>query len=195
VIAALTAVAVAFAVAAAIDWIWQLAVVPVIAVAALGLLVGPATATAQARASSRRRLGRIAGRAGLVAAALCLIVAQAIPWLSQDDIRRSQHRFAAGDLDGARSAALSARGVQPWAASPHLQLALVEERRGDLPAARSAIAKAIERDRLDWRLWLTSARIDGEAGRATEARAKLDRAVVLNPRSPLFASVRTSEQQ
>jgi Tfp pilus assembly protein PilF len=79
--------------------------------------------------------------------------------------------------------------VQPWAASPHLQLALVEERRGDLSAARSAIAEAIERDRLDWRLWLTAARIDGEAGRPEAARAKLDRAVALNPRSPFLASL------
>ena len=195
VIAALAGLLIAFCFAAAIDWIWQLTVVPVVAVAALALLVGPATATANASASSRRRLARIAARAGVVAVALCLIVAQAIPWLSQDDIRRSQHRFAAGDLDGARSAALSARDVQPWAASPLLQLALVEERRGDLSAARSAISKAVERDRLDWRLWLTSARIDGEAGLAKKARAKLDRAVALNPRSPLFADVRRSGQQ
>jgi hypothetical protein len=191
-IAALAALAIAFAFAAAIDWIWQLTVVPVVAIVALALLAGPATATATAPASSPRRRVAIAARAGAVAAALCLIAAQAIPFLAQDDIRRSQQRFAAGNLAGARDAALSARSIQPWAASPHLQLALVDERRGDLAGARSAISKAIERDRLDWRLWLTSARLDGEAGLAKQARAKLDRAVALNPRSPLLASLRRS---
>jgi hypothetical protein len=193
VIAALAAVAVAFAVAAAIDWIWQLTVIPVVAVAALALLTGPATAKATAAASPRRRAGMIAARAGVVAAALCLVAAQAIPFLAQDDIRRSQQRFAAGDLAGARDAALSARSVQPWAASPHLQLALVEERGGNLLAAQSAMAKAIERDGLDWRLWLTSARIDSEVGNAKAAHMKLERAVELNPRSPLLASIREEE--
>ena len=192
-IAALAALVVAFGFAAGIDWIWQLTVVPVVAIVALALLAGPATAGATASAPRRRGRAAVAARAGVVAAALCLIAAQAIPFLAQDDIRRSQHRFAAGNLEGARDAALSARSVQPWAASPHLQLALVEERRGDLPAARSAISKAIARDRLDWRLWLTSSRIDSEAGLAARSRAKLDRAIALNPRSPLLASLREGE--
>jgi O-Antigen ligase len=195
VIAALVAVLSAFAFAAAIDWIWQLPAVTVVAVVALALLVGPATATAMAAASPPRRLVPIAARAGAVVAALCLIVAQGIPFFTQNDIRRSQQRFAAGDLAGARAAALSARSVQPWAASPHLQLALVEERRGDLAAARAAISKAIDRDPLDWRLWLTSARLDDEAGLASDARAKVDRAVALNPRSPLFASIRRTGER
>jgi len=191
VIAALTAVVIAFGFAAGIDWIWQLTVVPVVAIVALALLTGPATATAAAPATSTGRPRRsVALRAAVVVACLGLVVAQGIPLLAQDDIRRSQHRFAAGNLDGARDAALSARSVQPWAASPHLQLALVDERRGDLRSARSAIAKAIDRDPLDWRLWLTSARIDGESGRAKGASAKLDRAIDLNPRSPLLASLR-----
>ena len=195
VIAALAALVVAFGFAAGIDWIWQLTVVPVVAVVALALLAGPATATSTEAATRRRGLGAGSARAGVVAVALCLIAAQAIPFLAQDDIRRSQHHFAAGTLAGAREAALSARSVQPWAASPHLQLALVEERRGNLGEARSAISKAIERDRLDWRLWLTSSRIDGEAGLVARSRAKLDRAIELNPRSPLLASLQESERR
>ena len=195
VIAALAGVAIAFALAAGIDWIWQLTVIPVVAIVALALLAGPATLPGGPSASGDRRLMPVAVRAGVVAAALCLVAAQAIPLLVQDDIRRSQHRFAAGHLAGARDAALSASSVQPWAASPHLQLALVEERRGDLPAARSAIADAIERDRLDWRLWLTAARIEGEAGFDRQARVSLDRAVALNPRSPLIARIAGSEER
>jgi hypothetical protein len=193
VIAAMAALVVAFAFAAGIDWIWQLTVIPVVAVVALAVLSGPATAP-PATASARPRRS-VALRAGVVAAALCLVAAQAIPLLAQDDVRRSQHRFAAGDLDAAREAALSARGVQPWAASPHLQLALVDERRGELRSARSAIADAIERDPQDWRLWLTSARIDSESGLARDASAKVDRAITLNPRSPLLASPRRSAER
>ena len=168
--------------------------IPAVAIAALALLAGSATLAGGPSASGDRRLMPVAVRAGVVAAALCLVAAQVIPLLAQDDIRRSQHRFAAGNLAGARDAALSASSVQPWAASPHLQLALVEERRGDLPAARSAIADAIERDRLDWRLWLTAARIEGEAGLDRQARVSLDRAVALNPRSPLIERIAGSEE-
>jgi len=192
VIAALAGLVIAFAFAAGIDWIWQLTVIPVVAIVALALLTGPATAAA---ATPGGRPAPLASRVAIVVLALCLIAAQAIPLLAQDDIRRSQQRFAAGNLAGARDAALSARSVQPWAASPHLQLALVEERRGDLPGARSAIAKAIDRDPLDWRLWLTAARIDGQAGLTRAARSKLDRAIALNPRSPLLASIRRSERR
>jgi len=194
-IAALAAVAIAFSVAAAIDWVWQLTVIPLVAIVALALLAGPATLPGTASHARDRRLMPVAVRVGVVATALCLLAAQAIPLLAQDDIRRSQHRFAAGNLAGARDAALSARSVQPWAATPHLQLALVEERRGELAAARSAIAQAIERDRLDWRLWLTASRIEGQAGFDRQARASLDRAAALNPRSPLLARIAGSEER
>jgi MFS family permease len=194
VIAALTGVVIALCFAAGIDWIWQLTVVPVVAIVALAVLAGPATATEPGVARPRARAARIAARAAVAVAGLCLIAAQAIPYLAQDDIRRSQHRFAAGDLDGARDSAISARDVQPWAASPRLQLALVDERRGQLADAGSAISDAIDRDPLDWRLWLTAARIDGAAGRAKQARTDLDRAIALNPRSPLLSSLRRSER-
>jgi Flp pilus assembly protein TadD len=70
----------------------------------------------------------------------------------------------------------------------------VDERRGQLADAGSAISDAIDRDPLDWRLWLTAARIDGAAGRAAQARTDLDRAIALNPRSPLLSSLRRSER-
>ncbi|HET8820024.1 MAG TPA: O-antigen ligase family protein, partial [Thermoleophilaceae bacterium] len=192
VIAALAGVVVAFCFAAGIDWIWQLTVVPVVAIIALAVLAGPPTAPDAPTRPPRPRAVRLAARLAVVVAALALIAAQVVPFLAQDDIRRSQHRFAAGDLEAARAAAVSARRLQPWAASPYLQLALVEERRGELDAARSAISQAIERDRLDWRLWLTAARMDSASGLERSARAKLDRAIKLNPRSPVLAPLRKS---
>ena len=194
-IAALAGVVTAFCFAAGIDWIWQLPVVPVVALVAVGVLTGPATTTAAAPTSPRRPRAGVAARAATVGVGLVLVAAQAIPFLAGEDVRRSQHRFAAGDLEGAREAATEARDIQPWAASPHLQLALVQERRGELLQARSAISKAIDRDPRDWRLWLTAARIDEAAGFTGQARAKLKRASLLNPRSPLFDSLREDGAQ
>jgi len=65
-------------------------------------------------------------------------------------------------------------------------LALVEERRGDLKASRRWIERAIERDSVDWRLWLVAARLATKAGDVPSARTSLLRAESLNPRSPLF---------
>ena len=187
--AALAAVLAGFLLALALDWMWELPVVGAVGVAAIALLVGPATlAPGQSEAPGRRRPRlAIAARAAVVVAALCLIAGQAIPLVAQDNVQISQDHFAAAQLDEAHDAALDAVDVQPWAASPHLQLALVEEARGDLAAAREEIDEAIERDPLDWRLWLTSARLDESVSRYTDAQEKLERAVELNPRSPLFA--------
>ena len=120
----------------------------------------------------------------MCAVAVCL---EGILLLSHMRLEQSQTAAARGDTDGAVSAALDAKSLQPWASSPYLQLALLEESSRDLPAARASIGEAIDRDRSDWRLWLVSARIETEAGNIADARRALLRAKTLNPRSPLFA--------
>jgi Tfp pilus assembly protein PilF len=111
-----------------------------------------------------------------------------LPLLTQLALQESQQAVRADDPAGALEHALDARQLQPWAAAPYLQLALVHEVRGDLPAASVAIEEAIERDPENWRMWLVAARIETSSGRIAEARSRLARAVELNPRSPLFAS-------
>jgi len=191
-IAALLGLFAAYLVAAGIDWIWELTVVTVVALVALGLLTGPATATrgrlvlaAEGLPAPRGR--RLAVGVAAVLAGWLLILAQAVPLLSSLEITRSQAAVRAGDADAALDRAEAARELQPWAASPYLQLALVREETGDLAAARSAIEDAIERDPLDWRLWLVRTRLETKAGDIAEARRSLARATELNPRSPLFA--------
>jgi Tfp pilus assembly protein PilF len=105
----------------------------------------------------------------------------------QYTLASSQEAVREGNLGQALDRALAARQLQPWAASPYLQLALVHEQREDLPAAEAAIREAIERDPLDWRLWLVAARVETESGDISAARESLARAIELNPRSPLFA--------
>ena len=118
-----------------------------------------------------------------------LVLAHAIPLFAQREIGHSQAAVRRGDLGDALAAAKRARDIQPWAATPYLQLALVSEQAGALASARVWIDKAIARDRTDWRLWLASARIETRLGRATAAERSLRRAVALNPRSPLLKGI------
>jgi O-Antigen ligase len=193
-IAALLSSFVAYLVAVGVDWNWELTVVSIVGVLALGFLTGPATAaTARPRPARERprhsTRRRFAVGAGAVVAGWLVICAQAIPFLGDVKIADSQAAVARGDGDQALDDAESARALEPWAASPYLQLALVYEAIGDLPGARDAIANAIDRDRRDWRLWLIAARIATKRGEIPEARRYLERAAELNPRSPLFADV------
>jgi Flp pilus assembly protein TadD len=125
----------------------------------------------------------------VAAAGVLVICAQGLPLLAAIKIHESQ--VAARDANGAEAVrtALAARRLEPWASSPYLQLALVEEQAGNLPIARGWIRKAIDRNPDDWRLWLVAARIETKSARIEQARLSLRRAAELNPRSPLFRGV------
>jgi tetratricopeptide (TPR) repeat protein len=181
--AALAAASFSFALALGVDWMWELTAVSIVGVALIALTTGAATATPAQPAARAAPAMRVVGVA-LAAAALAL---QVIPLLAELSLRESQAAAADGDPGRALSAARAARGIEPWAASPHLQQALVYEELGDLEDARGAIGKAIERDRDDWRLWLVSARIETKRGAIEVARRHLAVARMLNPRSRLLA--------
>jgi len=190
-VAALTAVFTAYAASASFDWVWELTVVSVVGFVALGLISGPAT-TIPAPLSviegeaPRRRPGGFGLGVAAVLIAWVIVFAQAIPLLAQREVDKSRAASARGNVRDALDAAESARDIQPWAATPYLQLALVSEQIGALPLARVCIRKAIARDREDWRFWLVAARLETKLGRVAAAERSLDRAVELNPRSPLF---------
>ena len=201
-VASLAALLVAWCVAAGIDWMWELTAVGVLGIVALALLTGPATAPAPfpepdpldpRPAAGRPLRATVRGRrylvalSAVVALSLFMIATQAVPLFAQTQIRDSQAAVERGDAGSALDNALDARGLQPWAASPHLQLALVREQMGDLNEARVSIADAIDNDPTDWRLWLVRARLETKAGDIGPARRSLRRARALNPRSPLFA--------
>jgi hypothetical protein len=190
--AALAAVFVAYSAAAGFDWVWELTAVSVLGFAALAVVSTSAAAdpVPLRPVAPGTRPRRIRGRFGLGVAALLvawiLIFAQAIPLLAEREIADSEAAVERGDLDQAFSSAGAARDIQPWAATPYLQLSLVSEEAGDLQRARAWIEEAIERDRRDWRLWLVSARVETKLGRVAAAERSLRRAAALNPRSPLF---------
>jgi len=192
-VASLTATVAAYAVTAGLDWLWELTAVSVVAIVALALVSGPATvAYAPARAALDGESAgwiarhRVAVAVGVVLVAWVLICGQAISLLSDRELARSRAAVADENFSRAASAAEAARNIQPWAATPYLQLALVSEAAGDLPRSRIWIGEAVERNRRDWRLWLVAARIEAKLGRTQAAEQSLRRAIALNPRSPLF---------
>ena len=185
--AALFALFVAYLVAAGVDWMWELTAVTALGLGALGLLLG-LSEPAGAMANSGRRTPSLS-RAAVIVGGAAVIVAQAVPMLTQMQINSSQEAVARGDLHTATTYALRARGLQPWAASPYLQLALTAELDGRLRDARRWIRSAIARDEGDWHLWLISARIETKLGMPESAAASIRRATSLNPRSPLFIGI------
>jgi O-Antigen ligase len=194
-IAALTAVFAAFAFGAAIDWVWQITVIAGVAIVAMALVTAAETPRPKAVTAVHER-GERSIRFALGAAALAfawvVICAQAIPWLASMKLAESQAAVRRDDGDVAFRAAIDAKRIQPWAASPYLQLALVDEASGQLTSARRWIDDAIERDPENWRLWLVAARLETKDGDVAKAARTLERAASLNPRSPLFADLARS---
>ncbi|HEX6666443.1 MAG TPA: O-antigen ligase family protein [Solirubrobacterales bacterium] len=174
----------AFCITAVFDWMWQL---PALVVAALllgSILVMPARPDPQ---EDERRSGPpMPLRVTAVAVALVAIVAIAIPLATTSLVRQSEADARRGDLAAALSAARTAQNVQPGAAGPRLQQALVLEARRELTAATDAALAATERESTNWRTWLVLSRIEAERGMAAAAVRDFRRARSLNPRSTLF---------
>jgi hypothetical protein len=189
--AALGGVFAAFLLGAGIEWIWQLAAVSAVGLVSLGLLTGPATAISAPRLVVGRSRDawarpRFAAAAALLLSGWLVICAQAVPWVTDLQLHASATAVRRNDGDAALKHATDAKNLEPWAASPYLQLALVEEQLDNLPAASRWIEKAIHRSPIDWRLWLVAARIETKSDDIAGARRSLLRARALNPRSPLL---------
>jgi O-Antigen ligase/Tetratricopeptide repeat len=181
---------------AAIEWTWELPAVFAPVVVAVALLVGPATVRRpsgpaggpgadepRTAIASQRSFGwgvatLLTGWAAVWIAALVVLTE-----VKLDDSRAAVDR---GDLSAAAQDATDASTLQPWAAEPWLQLALVEDEAGDLAEARRAIAEAIDRAPDDWSLWYTAGQIEARAGNRAAAFEAYERARALNPRSPIF---------
>jgi tetratricopeptide (TPR) repeat protein len=195
--AALLAALTAYLFEAGFDWMWEMTVVSLVAFVCVGLLTGPATCFGRRRSRGEARGPRwsiVALRAAGVLAVLVLVVAQGIPLVAQAAVGRSQDAVRQGDPEKALAAAKRAERLQPWAASTHLQRALVEELTGNFPAAHMAIRHALERDAEDWRLWIVAARIETKVGAFREAQRSLARAIELNPNSRILSRLKPAER-
>jgi O-Antigen ligase len=176
--------------AAAVDWTWDLPAVFGVTLLAAALLTGPATLpaggpdgpqTALGTARSRRRF---AGGVSVLLVAWVSICASGLLLLADHELDSSRDAAARGDLEGAFDAANDAIDLEPWAAEPRTQLALLHERAGDLTAAREALGEAIDRSPRDYELYLLQARFEAEDSDDAASRASLERAYELNPLDP-----------
>jgi O-antigen ligase/polysaccharide polymerase Wzy-like membrane protein len=191
-LAAALAGCVAFCVTATFDWMWQLPVLPVAMLLLAAALLGGAIRRAPSEGDgpggeAGERAGLpLPGRLGITVVALVAIGVIAVPLASTSLVRGSEAEARDGDLPAALEDARTAQNVEPSAASPRLQQALVLEEMGRFPLAVEAGRAATEHERTNWRNWLVLARIEAENGEAAAAVRDYREARSLNPLSPIF---------
>jgi O-antigen ligase len=169
----------AFCLSATFDWVWQVTVLPVSALLCGAVLVAP---EAVRHVRRRRGLSRVA----LVATACGAIVLIALPLAGLVRVRESQAAAQANRLTAALGHAETAHRVQPYAATPKIQEALLLEEAGQLDAAATAASDATRAERANWRTWLLLSRIEAERGHPKASVAAYRTARSLHPRSRLF---------
>lgn len=181
------------ALAALVDWIWDLPAVFVPVVVAVALLTGAATqppsragSTAAVRGEVRSRR-RFAGGVGVLLVAWVAICAAGLLLLSDRALEASRDAAARGDLAAAFDAAADARDLEPWAAEPRVQLALLYAHAGDSPKAIETLKEAIDRAPRDFELYFTLALIQYSEGDVAESKRNFRIARSLNPLDPLVA--------
>jgi hypothetical protein len=175
----------AFLIAASVEWVWEMAVLPLIALVLVATLLGGQRPRWVRLGGDREARGR--SRLALAALALPALVAIAIPLAGTTALRDSQAAARDGALGPALRDARTAAAIQPSAASPHVQQALVFERAGQLGRAAQHAVIATRNEPTNWRPWFILSRIEAQRDRPAAALAAFRRARSLNRRSVLFA--------
>jgi hypothetical protein len=186
--AVLLAVALALAIGAGFDWFWELAGIEAIFFLVAGVListrcaqVAPQPLRTASRRNDERRYGlALAGLGMAWIAALALVG----PLLVEREIKASQKAAAEGDIPAAISHADTARSIEPWAASPYVQLGLIAQFQGDYPEAVHRLSQAIDREDRNWQLYYLRSGMRAQAGDSAGAEADLELARELNPLEP-----------
>jgi len=182
--AVLLAAMTAFAVGAAFDWFWEIAALGSVFFLAAGALVA-ARCRQLAPAGSDDGTSDGDGRFRFTVAALAVAWLTAIaligPLLVEREIAASNDAIAAGEVANAVEHADTARSIEPWAASPYVQLGLLAEQQGDYATAAQRLTQAIDREDRNWQLHYLRSRVERAAGDDAAARADLEEARRLNP--------------
>jgi hypothetical protein len=181
--AALFAATLAFAVTAGLDWFWEIAALGGVFFCAAGVLVAVrcaqlAPSSAETAEGEERRFGLAV--AGLVVAWIAA-VALIGPLLVEHEIDASQAAAAGGNFESAVNHAGTARSIEPFAASPYVQLGLLAEAQGDYATASERFTQAIDREDRNWQLYYLRSRVEEEAGNQVAAGVDLSHARHLNP--------------
>lgn len=177
----------AFMIAAAFEWVWEMAAIAgaVLLLAAVILAGRDEPGAARERTQSSRSWP---ARIVLALLAVAALGAVAVPMAGALATRDSRSAAAEGQVVAALEDSRTAERLQPYAATPRLQRALVLEQAGSLSAAAAAARTATAEEPTNWRTWFVLARIQARAGEPTAALQALRRARRLNPRSPLLGA-------
>jgi O-Antigen ligase len=187
-LAAATAGCLAFAAAAGVDWNWEFGVTAaVFMMLAATCVAGGASYSPAAWLRLRDRGSGLLQRGLLVALSILGLLAIAIPLAATAELEQSQRSVRSGDLGQALSDARTAESLQPYAATPHLQQALVLEAQGRFSLAVAAAREATRAESTNWRTWLILSRLEARRGDARAAVQAYRRARALNPRSGTLA--------
>ncbi len=176
-----------FLTSAAFEWVWEMgAIVCVLMLLAAVIAVGrddtePLAATRIPEAPRRTR-------AVFVLMSVLALGAVAVPMAGALATSESRDAAADGTLGAALQASRTAERLQPYAATPHVQQALVFEQAGALSDAVAATKAAAADEATNWRTWFILARVEARRGHAIAAVAALRKAQRLNPRSPILAA-------
>jgi O-Antigen ligase len=188
-LAAATAGCAAFVAGALVDWTWELGVIPVVffTLAAVACAAGAPTERAAARSAWVPPWRRHGPRIAICVLSILGLAAIVPPLWGAVKLEQSYDAVEEGRLGDALDDARGAASVQPYAASPRLQEALLLERRDRLDAALRAARDATQREPANWQLWLVRSRIAQRAGEQEEAASARERAQELNPRADIPA--------
>jgi hypothetical protein len=191
--AAVCAAIVAFTVSVVFDWIWLVPVLPAVFLLLAAALLAPTPRRGETTSSTapvRRRWDRFETRSlvpvGAVVLAAACIVAIAIPLATTTAVGRSQAAAASGNAATAFTEARQATRLEPGAATPQVQLALVLELQNRVGDALTPAYHALRDEPDNWTTWLLVARLEAEAGYPRASLRSYLRARSLNPRSPVF---------
>lgn len=180
VVAGVGAVLAALVVGLAVDWHWE---TPAVVGLALGL------AGTLAALEGRPRTPSVGIRVAVAVIGL-LACATLLPGLvGTSEVRRSESAVAADDLPVALRHADAAVAAEPWAVSPLIQRALVDERSGDVDSALLSLRYAAEREPANWRIPLLQAQLYARQGETEAALDSFETARKLRPRGRFFAPV------
>jgi len=163
---------------AGVDWMWESTAVTVLALAAV-------CAAAAAGAGERVRPA-VALRVCVALLAIPALLVQLPGLVATSKVRDSQAAVDRGDASAALAYASEAVDAEPWAASPLVQRALVEEQTGRLAAAAADLRLAAEREPTNWRQAVILARVEAKRGRARVAIREFRRARALRPNARVF---------
>jgi O-antigen ligase len=181
---------VAMAVALGIDWFWE--ILGMGSVFFLFAALAIAARCAQEEPAGRPERSDEGRRWGLTAAALVVAWISAValvgPLLVEHEIEASQDAAAENDLVKAVDRAERARSIEPFAASPYVQLGLLAQLQGEYDAAISHFTNAIDREGENWQWYYLRSKVEREAGDERAADADLEKARELNPIDPCLQS-------